>query len=340
MCRNLLPIIALAALLGDSADAAQLTASAVNDAQWPGNRPMVVDPGIVKAEILLDRAHFSPGEIDGRQGDNLTKAVAAFQEKQGLGADGRLDPQTWDDLVTSSGDPALTQYEIAPGDVKGPFTKRIPKKMEQMAHLPHLGYRNPLQLLGEKFHMSPGLLKALNPRESFRKAGDEILVANVALPDPKPKRSAKVEVTKIEVDKAARVVRAFDRDGKLVAFYPATIGSDEKPAPSGTFKVTGVARNPIYRYDPKYAFKGVKATEPFTIAAGPNNPVGSVWIDLSAPSYGIHGTPEPSQISKTSSHGCIRLTNWDALALAAMVRKGAEVVFLDGEQSRSASGQP
>src|SRR3712207_8258259 len=115
------------------------------------------------------------------------------------------------------------------------------------------------------------------------------------------------------------------KDGKLVAFYPASIGSEEKPAPSGSRKVERVAQNPTYTYNPKYQFKGVKSDKPFTIKAGPNNPVGAVWIDLSIESYGIHGTPEPEKVGKTYSHGCVRLTNWDVRQLAAMVEKGTPV---------------
>jgi len=143
-------------------------------------------------------------------------------------------------------------------------------------------------------------------------------------------------VTKVEVDKGAKILEAFDKDGQLIAVYPASIGSAEKPAPDGTHKVTNIARNPTYRYNPKYAFKDVKAKRPFTIKPGPNNPVGSVWINLTGEGYGIHGTPEPSKVSKTASHGCIRLTNWDAEELAAMVRKGTIVTFLDeGDAARA-----
>ena len=131
------------------------------------------------------------------------------------------------------------------------------------------------------------------------------------------------------MDKPLKAVRAFAADGTLVAFYPATIGSQEKPAPSGTFRIRAVAQRPTYHYDPKFQFKGVKARQPFTVKPGPNNPVGLVWIDLSKPSYGIHGTPDPTKIGKTQSHGCIRLTNWDAVDLARRVRKGVQVAFLD-----------
>jgi len=136
-------------------------------------------------------------------------------------------------------------------------------------------------------------------------------------------------VTKIEVNKDKQTVKAYDQSGELVAFYPATVGSEEKPSPVGTFKIISIDRNPNYRYNPKYKFKGVKTKRPFVIGPGPNNPVGIVWIGLSADGYGIHGTPDPSRVSKSESHGCVRLTNWDALALASMVKKGVPVQFDD-----------
>jgi lipoprotein-anchoring transpeptidase ErfK/SrfK len=144
-------------------------------------------------------------------------------------------------------------------------------------------------------------------------------------------------VLRIEVDKPAKVVRALGRNNEVVAFYPASIGSSEKPAPTGTYAVCRVVRNPIYHYDPKFRFKGVRAHRKLAVAPGPNNPVGLVWIDLSKESYGIHGTPRPEEIGKTQSHGCIRLTNWDALDLAKRVRKGTPLVFLD--ETRAVSVQ-
>ena len=139
----------------------------------------------------------------------------------------------------------------------------------------------------------------------------------------------RTKVGKIEVDKTRKSVRVLAPDGKLIAFYPASIGSEEKPAPSGTLKVVRVAQGPTYTYDPAFKFKGVKADGKLHIAAGPNNPVGSVWIALNQKTYGIHGTSEPSKVGKVDSHGCVRMTNWDALALAAMVRKGTVVVFIE-----------
>lgn len=214
-----------------------------------------------------------------------------------------------------------------------------------MAKLHRLTYRSPRELLAEKFHASEELLSALNRGKAFNRAETEIIVPNVEPLDlPRTSvRKTRAEVTeasslgamfapmaaRIEIDKPGRALRVFDSEDRQIAFYPASIGSTEKPAPSGTFEVKSVAYNPTYRYDPKYAFKGQKAKRPVKISPGPNNPVGLVWIELSAKSYGIHGTPEPEKVSKTESHGCIRLTNWDALALARLVGKGTRVDFLD-----------
>ena len=216
---------------------------------------------------------------------------------------------------------------VSDEDLRGPFAGKIPAKMEAMKDLPALAYTGVREKLAEKFHMSEALLAALNPGRKFEASGETIVVANVAA-GTLPAKAARVEV-----DKSAQTLKAFDRDGTLLAFYPATAGSVEKPAPDGRLKVTMVTRNPTYRYNPEYAFKGVRSRQPFTIKPGPNNPVGVVWIGLSSgDGYGIHGTPEPSKISKTESHGCIRLTNWDALALASSLAKGTPVDFTGNEE--------
>jgi lipoprotein-anchoring transpeptidase ErfK/SrfK len=337
----------------DAARAPALTLTSVNEAQFaPVTKTRNVSPTIVKAQVLLDRAGFSPGVIDGRNGDNFHKALAAFQQENGLEASGKLDKPTWSKLTGISDAPALTEYEITVEDVKGPFLAKIPAKFEAMAKLRHLSYRSPRDELAERFHMDQRLLAALNPGARFDRAGTRIVVADVgsaivrndsavarddagdgattgSATESPTKRAQPPTVARIEIDKAAHELRAFDASGRLLAFYPASIGSREKPAPSGVFKVKYVAYNPVYHYNPKFAFKGVHTRHAFTIKPGPRNPVGSVWIDLSAPSYGIHGTPDPQNVGKTRSHGCVRLTNWDALALAHMVRKGTVVDFVD-----------
>ena len=297
-----------------------LTTHAINQAEFVEKKDNAAL--IVKTEVLLARVGFSPGAIDGRDGDNFRKALAAFQRSNGRDATGKLDADTFKALTEISKDPVIADYLISDADIKGPFTKSIPASFEDKAKLPRLDYSGPRDELAEKFHMAESLLTALNLGVDFGRAGTRIAVADV------PQKPRQAKVAKIVIDKNARSLLAFNADGKLVAFYPASIGSADKPAPSGEFKVKAVERNPVYHYDPRFAFKGVKAKHKFTIQAGPKNPVGLVWIDLSAPTYGIHGTPSPEKIGKTESHGCIRLTNWDALDLATMVHRGTIVDFV------------
>jgi lipoprotein-anchoring transpeptidase ErfK/SrfK len=325
-------------LLCGSAFAAPLTTQAVNDSQWSAGRLEKgrVSPLLLKAQVLLDRAGFSPGEIDGKPGDNVDKALAAFAAASGIAANG-LTEEVWQALIATSSEPVLVGRALSDEDVAGPFLNKIPAKLEQMKRLDALSYVSAREKLAERFHMSQELLQALNPGKKLE-AGETIVVAAVGdggLPE---------KVVRIEIDKNGRLLKAFGRDAKLLAVLPVTVGSEEKPAPSGRLKVTNVSRNPTYRYNPKYRFKEVRSDQPFTVKPGPNNPVGVIWIGLTREGYGIHGTPDPSKVGKTQSHGCVRLTNWDALRLASAVVSGTPVDFTGNETvargGSTVSGKP
>jgi lipoprotein-anchoring transpeptidase ErfK/SrfK len=290
----------------------------INTPEQPALHPGDKGSAVLRAQILLDRAHFSCGEIDGDFGDNLAKTVAAFQHERQLPSAGGVDAATWNALNDDQA-PPLTQYTIKAEDEKGPF-EPIPAQISDQAKLPALGYASPVEELGERFHVAPSVLKALNPGADFTKEGQQLTVPNVITMSPGP--AARVEVSKSESS-----VRAYAADGKLLAFYVATIGSEHDPLPVGDWKIRGVAHNPVFHYNPDLFWDAKSTDEKSTIHAGPNNPVGVVWIDLSKEHYGIHGTPEPSKIGHTSSHGCIRLTNWDAAQLASMVKPGLPAIL-------------
>jgi lipoprotein-anchoring transpeptidase ErfK/SrfK len=314
-------------LMANSASGAEMKLDAINAAE-PSSKALSNEkatPFGIRLQVLLDRGHFSPGEIDGKFGENAKKALRAYAESQQLPSSDTVAGEVWKKLVADDR-PVLTDYMITEKDVSGPFLQKLPSRMEDMMDIPRLSFTGPREALAEKFHMSEQLLSLLNPGQQFDHAGDRIIVVDTSPGEAKDPTKA----GRVEVDKRRQTVRLFDKTNALIGFYPATVGSKEKPSPSGTLRVTEVSRNPTYRYNPQYHFKGVHSRKPFTIRPGPNNPVGTVWINLSAEGYGIHGTPVPGKVSKADSHGCVRLTNWDAERVADRVAKGTQVAFVDG----------
>jgi len=274
---------------------------------------------VLATQIALDRAGFSPGEIDGRPGTNLQRALAAYQRshEEPLGLLGDVPP--------------LVDYTITDADLAGPFTPDIPAKLPDQAALEALNYRTPLEAIAERFHSSPALLRQLNPQVTFQKAGERIMVPNVAtaplsLPGSPAPTSPASGIT-IVVTKSTSSLTVEDSKGQVLFHAPVTSGSTHDPLPIGTWKVTGVQRNPKFHYNPDLFWDATPGDRKATLQPGPNNPVGVVWIDLSKPHYGIHGTPEPSRIGHVESHGCVRMTNWDADRVAQWVKPGTRVVF-------------
>ncbi len=287
----------------------------------PNGQPAATppDPAMIRLQVLLDRSSFSPGVIDGLHGENVRQAIAAYREAKGLGTGDAVDAALIQSLATADAQPVMTEYVLTPADVGGPFSPSPAGEDLSVQAAQGTNFSTARERIAERFHMSEDLLQALNPSVDFARAGVAILIP--ALIDrPLP------QVARIEVDKAEKAVKAYDAAGTLIAFYPATIGSGDNLSPSGNLTVVGVAPEPDYLYDPSRLTFG--KGERVIVPAGPNNPVGSVWIDLSRDTYGIHGTPDPSKIGKTASHGCVRLTNWDAEQLAAAVKPGVPVRFV------------
>ncbi len=306
-----LPIVAHAA------PPAALTAEIVNDAATnTGDASSYV--AVLRAQILLDRANFSAGEIDGGFGSNTRKAISGFQRSKGLADTGALDAPTWEALNADTAD-VLVEYTLTADDVAGPFAS-IPADMIEKSKLTALGYTSVAEGLGEKFHASPKLLKRLNPGQDLSLTGATVVVPSVST-------SALPKAAKVVVDGSEGTLMLVDAAGLTYAQFPATTGSEHDPLPVGDWKINGVATNPVFHYNPKLFWDGDPSHSKAKIPAGPNNPVGVVWIDLSKEHYGIHGTPEPSTIGKTQSHGCIRLTNWSAKAVATAVAPGMPAVL-------------
>jgi lipoprotein-anchoring transpeptidase ErfK/SrfK len=299
-----------------------MTSEEINAAEFSDILPPGASALTAKLQVLLDRAGSNPGVIDGVAGENVTRAIRGFEEISGLEVHGIMNQDLWGRL--QSPEPVSLTYTIIPGDLDK-MVESIPADYADMARMEWLGFASGAEALAEKFHMDQNFLISLNPDARFV-AGEKIVVVD-------PGTQATVEVSRIVADKSNERLVIYGDNNRPAIIYPATIGSDSTPSPKGTHEIKGVAVFPTYAYDPDINFQQAENTEKLTIPAGPNGPVGSIWIDLTEPTYGIHGTPDPSKISKSSSHGCVRLTNWDAAELGKLVKPGIEVTFIEASNS-------
>jgi lipoprotein-anchoring transpeptidase ErfK/SrfK len=307
--------------------------------------PAPISP-LLEAQVRLDRLGISPGEIDGVAGENSTQAIAEFQRRmRRRAADGRLDWLTRRQLRRRAHVPVLVGYLISAEEAAGPFVA-IPHDPAEQAKLKYMGYSSLKEALGERFHASPELLEALNPGAKFV-AGETLRVPNV-LPPPTPPNPPTPQaagtppsppppappppppiIAKVIVSKGAKNMRGVDAKGTTVFYAPASSGSEHDPLPLGSWKVVSVYKNPVFHYNPDLFWDAEPTQEEAILPAGPNNPVGVGWVGLSKEHYGMHGTPSPGAIGHTESHGCVRLTNWDAMRLMAGVAVGTPVEFVE-----------
>ena len=314
-------LAAAAALLALPGGAAELDRGAIDAASYDGGPlPDGQNPLVVKLQVLLDRAGVSPGVIDGWWGENVENAIRAFERREGLTADGQLDPQVWQALGGDRAGGIMVDYAVTEDDVTGRYVEEIPDDWKKLAEMEWLGYTSVGEMLAERFHMDIEFFALLNGGLE-PKVGDTVIVAD-------PGQADTASVARIEVSRSGETVTGYDADDNIVAHYPATVGSDNLPSPSGTHEVKAIAPEPNYTFNPKN-IPEADVEEKLIIPPGPNGPVGTMWIDLSKPTYGLHGTADPASIGKVASHGCVRLTNWDAEEVAERVEPGVTVAFVD-----------
>ncbi len=308
-----------------------------------GARPKPApDISILHVQVILDHLGFSPGVVDGREGESLKLALTGFQTASGIRVTGTMDRPTLAALARYRATRPLRVVTLTPADISGPYSGRLPKDPAAQAQLPTLGYANLAERLTEQYHTSFATLIALNPGARLH-AGATLRVPNTiagsqAYPDKLPPEwrqtlaslnvnAAQPEGKRVVVDKSEGALKVYDDADRLVAQFPATMGSEHDPLPIGKWTIKGASYNPSFHYNPDLFWDASAKDTKQKLPAGPNGPVGVIWLDLSKPHYGIHGTPHPETIGRSESHGCIRLTNWDAARLSLMVKPGTPAVF-------------
>lgn len=296
------------------ADASQHVIELNADTATPPLAEGAKGPAVIRAQTMLDRAWFSTGEIDGSFGGNMKRAVTAFQLSRGLPGTGQIDAATWQALAQQQA-PVFATYVLTEQDVAGPYMK-LPDDPVLESQLPSLGYQSMGEAIGERFHMSPKLLAALNKGRPMQ-AGQALVVTDVGRA-----LAAPTGVSSLRIDKSDQVLYLVGEGNKLLGAFPISLGQPELPLT--TLQIVTKAKNPDFSYDPAL-LRDPKANEKLKLPPGPNNPVGVMWLGLSKPHAGIHGTAEPSQMARVITNGCVRLTNWDVLRLSSIAGPGMSV---------------
>ncbi len=305
--------------------------------------PPAVDRNVLHVQVILDMLGFGPGVLDGKGGQSLVAALKGFQEAKGLPVTGKPDAVTLHALYPYRAKRPTVRVTLDRAIMAGPFVNPMPKDYAEQAKLPSLAYSRPLEKLSEMFHTTAKTLVALNPGVTQITVGSKIVVPNT-LPSSRDYDASlrndwkqtlntlnvdakQPKADHIVVDKSDGVLRVLDANDRLIAQFSATMGSAHDPLPLGTWKIYGADYNPKFKYNPALFWDAKRDDEKALLPPGPNGPVGVVWMDLSKEHYGIHGTPNPETIGRSESHGCIRLTNWDAARLAMMIHPGIKAVF-------------